>query len=364
MIPKERVIKAIEHKEPDRVPIFASFTPEVAEMLKERFGVNEPELGVKLGNDIVLAEVGMVTSYYEGSCFSLSSGPPLKDRIYVDEWGIKWKWVKYRKGYYTEIIEHPLANAKLEDLKKYKIPDPLKKERFKEPEKIIKAYGSKYAIVGGLVFTIEAARYLRGTVKFFIDMIKNKEFANMLLDMVTDFHLKACKKLIEMGVDVIWVADDVGMQDRMMISPEVWREYLKQRYKMIFNEFKELNPEIKIAYHSDGAIEPIIPDLIEIGLDVLNPVQPKAKGMNPKELKRKYGSKLTFWGAIDVQWTMPFGTPKDVALEVKERIKTLAPGGGFIISPSHNIQPDTPIENILAFYQSAKEYGKYPIKDL
>ncbi|MFQ6067345.1 MAG: uroporphyrinogen decarboxylase family protein, partial [bacterium] len=162
-----------------------------------------------------------------------------------------------------------------------------------------------------------------------------------------------------LGVDIIWIGDDVGMQDRMLMAPELWREFLKPRYGLIFEEFRRVNPEIKTAFHTDGYVEPVIPDFIEIGLDILNPVQPKS--MDPAKLKKLYGDRLTFWGTVDIQEVLPFGTPSRVEEEVKLRLKTVGRGGGLIISPAHNIQPDVSINNILAFYHAARKYGRYPL---
>jgi uroporphyrinogen decarboxylase len=140
----------------------------------------------------------------------------------------------------------------------------------------------------------------------------------------------------------------------------MWREFIKPRYARLVGAFKEQKPDLKIAYHCDGYFEPIIPELIEIGLDALNPVQPLA--MDPAEIKRKYGDRLSFWGTVDTQRTFPFGSPKEVEEEVRERLRTVAPGGGLILCSSHRVQPDVPLENIRAFYRAAQEYGAYPMR--
>jgi uroporphyrinogen-III decarboxylase len=147
----------------------------------------------------------------------------------------------------------------------------------------------------------------------------------------------------------------------MLISPQFFREFFKPRYARLFSKWKAINPHVKIAFHSDGNIYPIIPDLIEIGLDILNPVQPKS--MDPARLKKAYGDHLTFWGTVDIQEVLPFGTPQDVANEVRLRLRTAGKGGGLILSPAHNIQAEVPLQNILAFYETAKTYGRYPIRD-
>ena len=146
-----------------------------------------------------------------------------------------------------------------------------------------------------------------------------------------------------MGVDMIWTGDDVGSQHRMLISPKMWRRYLKPRMADFISELKAINPRLKIAYHTDGNVEPIIPELIEIGIDVLNPVQPAS--MDPSLIKEKYGDRLCFWGTIDEQYTLPFGTPDEVEAEVLKRLRTVGKDGGLIISPTHHVQLDTPLEN-------------------
>jgi uroporphyrinogen-III decarboxylase len=163
-----------------------------------------------------------------------------------------------------------------------------------------------------------------------------------------------------LGVDVVWIGDDFGMQDRLMISPGQFREFFKPRYDRLFRHLKSINPDIKLAFHTDGYNVPILPDFIEVGVNILNPVQPKS--MDPAELKKKFGDKLTFWGTIDNQHTMPFGTMEDVVNETILRLKTVAPGGGLILGPAHNVQPQVPIENIMAFYDTVKKYGAYPIR--
>jgi uroporphyrinogen decarboxylase len=167
--------------------------------------------------------------------------------------------------------------------------------------------------------------------------------------------------MAELGVDMILTGDDFGTQRGMMVSPELWRKYFKPRMRSLFLELKRIRPELKIAYHSCGTILPIIPDLVEIGLDVLNPIQPAALGMDLGALKKEYGRELAFFGGVDEQQVLPFGTPAEVEEEVQLRIKQAGADGGFILAPSHNIQPDTPLANILAFFNAARKHGKYPL---
>ena len=158
-------------------------------------------------------------------------------------------------------------------------------------------------------------------------------------------------------MDIIHLGDDVGMQDRMLISPELWREWLKPRMARIIAQSRRIRPDILFFYHSDGFIEPIIPDLIEIGINALNPVQPEC--MDPEEIKKTYGDRLAFWGTVGIQHTLPFGSPDDVEAEVKHRIETVGKNGGLYLSPAHVIAPEVPHENLHAFVKAAKKYGRY-----
>ena len=228
-------------------------------------------------------------------------------------------------------------------------------------DSLIAKYGKTHSIVGGCSSSVfEGPWYLRGMDAFLQDLLVNKDYAHRLIDLVSGFYLEAGLRLVEMGCDILLAGDDVGTQDRMLISPELFREYIKPRYGRLFGEYKRANPALKIAAHICGFIEPVIDDLVEVGLDVLNPVQPLA--MDPARLKKRYGKHLSFWGAVDDQRVMPFGSPRDVKDEVRRRIAQLAPGGGYIVCPSHNLQPTTPMENIQAFYRTAAEYGGYPLK--
>ena len=348
MNPKERVRVALSFEEPDRVPVSADYVPEIGKKLSQRVEDKEMDVGVAMGNDMAITTHGFAASYY------LKEEPE-----YYDEWGCKWKYFRNPSGSYTEVIERPLEDEKKLNL--YKIPDPYNEKRYEPSRQIIEKYGKDYWIVGAIPCTIfEVSWGLRGLDKFIMDMVSNKDFAHTLMDKVMEFPLVAGKKLIELGVDMLWTGDDVGMQTGMIISPVLWREYLKPRYAKLYSEFKKFNPRIKIAYHSCGNCEVILEEMHEIGLDVINPIQPGA--MDPAHIKKRYGKKLALWGTLDEQNILPFGTSEEVKAEVKRLIKSCAPGGGFILAPAHNIQADTSIENILAFYEAAKEYGQYPIQ--
>ncbi len=350
---RDRVRAALNHEQPDRCPMQVSFTPEFAERLKRDMdirgiqnhnphgGGNTYQLEIALDEDMLLTSVGWANSYYKESA------------DYVDEWGIgfglKEYETKFGKGTYTEIVKHPLSDESAID--SYTPPDPSRPELYAESERVVKTFGDEYWIVGVTVTTIfETAWALRGLDTLLMDFALAPEIAHRVLDIPFRYHLTAAKKLVALGVDMMWIGDDVGTQNGMLISPDTWRTFLKPRLAEFISELKTLNPAVKVAYHSDGAIYPIIPELIEIGLDVLNPVQPAC--MDPEALKREYGKKLCFWGSIDEQYTLPFGSPSEVKTEVLKRLRTIGKNGGLIIGPTHHVQP---LENFWTMIDTIKE---------
>jgi uroporphyrinogen decarboxylase len=203
----------------------------------------------------------------------------------------------------------------------------------------------------------ESAWMLRGLDRFLMDLALNPELALSLMDKLLNYHKAIGRILVKQGVDLIYTGDDVGAQNGMLISPEFFREHMKPRYQQLWSELKQMKPDLFIAHHTCGHVVPVIDDFIEAGLDILNPLQPKA--MDIYEIKRKYGDKLSFWGGVDIQGTLPFGNKESIFREVKQLAEGMGKNGGYIISPAHAIQYDTSVENIEYFYQAAKELGKY-----
>jgi uroporphyrinogen decarboxylase len=296
---RDRVLMALHHEQPDRCPMQISFTPEFAAQLKSDLGLTDADfhnphgggntyvLERTLDEDMLLTSVGWANSYYATEVYS-------KDGVsYTDEWGVGWKNVEYEtrfgKGRYTEIVGHPLADD--DTIDSYQPPDPNRPELYADAEWTIKEYKDEYWIVGVTVTTVfETAWALRGYEKTLMDLVVNPELIEELFDIPFNYHLTAAKKLVEMGVDMIWIGDDVGAQNGMLISPNTWRRFFKPRMATFIATLKSINPDVKVAYHSDGNIYPIIPELIEIGLDVLNPIQPRS--MDPEKVKREYGDPL------------------------------------------------------------------------
>ena len=353
MKPRDRVQMALAHENPDRCPMQISFTPEFADRLRAELrvqgrkvhnphgGGNTYELERAIGEDLLLTSVGWANSYYQG------------EERYTDEWGVTWQPHPYTTpfgvGHYTEMVHHPLADDLAID--RYAPPDPTRPELYAEAERVLRNFKDDYWIVGVTVTTIfETAWALRGYEQMLVDLVADPDLAERILDIPFRYHLAAARRLTELGVDMIWIGDDVGTQRAMLVAPKTWRRLFKPRLATFIGEIKAINPALKVAYHSDGDITPIIADLIEIGLDVLNPIQPAC--MDPAAVKRAYGDRLAFWGSIDEQHTLPFGTPADVRAEVQTRLETIGRGGGLILGPTHHVQLDTPMANFWAMVET------------
>ncbi len=357
---RERVLTALNHEKPDRCPMQISFTPEFAAQLEADMklkgqglhnphgGGNTYELERALDEDMLLTSVGWVNGYYQDGYQNVDS--------YQDEWGVTWRTIEYKtpygKGKYTEPSGHPLAED--EALEAYHSPDPNRPELYQEAKRVLKEFKEEYWIVGVTPTTIfETAWALRGYEQLMVDLAMNPDKASRVLDIPYTYHKTVTQRLVSLGVDMIWLGDDVGGQTGMLMSPKMWRLYFKPRMAELIATLRAINPQIKIAYHTDGVVYPIIPDLIEIGLDVLNPIQPAA--MDPVKLKNEYGRNLCFWGSLDIQQTLPFGTPEQVKAEVITRLKTIGREGGLIVGPTHNIQLDTPLENFWSMLETIRK---------
>lgn len=350
---RERMELTLNHREADRVPRYNWFCPAIRNELKKILNVSDDyELSNEFGHDFVLVFAGYPSPWLVQDSTKLKK----EGKIFKDEWDIEYKTTYSRGGYYPTIVKNPIKN--LEDYKNYKFPDPLSDKNYKLLENIIKKYKKEKYIFAGNVSTIfEGSWFLRGMENLLVDLYQNPGYVEELFDRFVKFKVKVGKKAAKLGADVIWLGDDLGMQDRMMIPPEIFRKYLKLRYAKIINGIKSENKDVKVAFHTCGYIEPIIPDFIEIGIDILNSLQPvNDLGM----IKKRYGKNIIFWGGIDIQEVLPIGNPGDVISELKEKVEILSPGGGYIICGSNEIEySDKVIDNIFTYYWALDRYGKY-----
>jgi uroporphyrinogen decarboxylase len=275
-------------------------------------------------------------------------------------------------GYYFDPVHAPLAAASgvqdidacLAQIEAYDRPDHLDAtyEELAHKARALRASSERLLVgfFGGHVF--QAAQSLRGWDTFLIDLLANRPFAEALLDRLAEANVRRFARYAQTVapyVDVIHFEDDLGMQDRPLLRPSLYREVVKPYHARLFR-FARSQCDALLLLHTDGAVAPLIPDFIDMGIDALNPLQVSAAGMEPKQLKREFGRDIAFWGGgCDSQVVLPFATPQQVADEVKRRIDELAPGGGFVFGPIHNVQAGVPPENVLALLQTAREYDTY-----
>ncbi len=359
---RERVQLALAHQEPDRVPIDYWASGEItAKLLKTLRFSSEEEL---------LQHFDVDFRYIPGPQYI---GPELTTRpdgSVEDLWGVPRIRVEVgageHKASYREACEPPLKDMTLEEVQAYpKWPNPdwFDYSCVREQAAKVRAAGKCAIFMGDRMnrcAQLKPAMYLRGVADILMDMVVNPEIAQYLFDRIAAFYLEYARRTLEAAggeIDIFMMGDDFGAQSSLLVAPDVWREMLRPNFKALI----ELGHRYgcKVAHHSCGSIMPIIPDMIECGLDILNPVQPEVQNMDRRELKRRFGDRLTFHGSISIQKTMPLGTPEDVRAEVRERFATLGPGGGFIFCTAHNIQVDTPIENVLALFAAYQEFGRY-----
>jgi uroporphyrinogen decarboxylase len=285
---------------------------------------------------------------------------------FYDEWGIGWKMPK-DGGWYYDMFFHPLSKAEsLADIESYPWPDPTDPARFTglgERSRLAAVEEQQGVFLGGLSAGImEMAAWMRGFDNYFSDFANNETLLIGLMTKVMELKMQYWEiALREVGdyASAIGEADDFAGQFRMLISPAMYRRIVKPLHKQLF-DFIHARTKAKIFFHSCGAIRPVIPDLIEIGVDIINPVQVSAAGMDSAELKREFGKDITFWGGgVDTQHVLGDGTPDEVRLDTRRRIADLAPGGGFVFATVHNIQGNVPVENILAMWETLQEFGVY-----
>lgn len=355
---RERFIRTINRQRSDRPALFATLTPQVAEKIAAHLGMEyEPPLDsllstrishtkllLALGNDAV------------GIAACAPDDAPThtgEDGLITNEWGMTF----INKGLYNEFFRFPLENAhERSDIDDFPFPDPHAPGRFDDAIWKVAQYKGEYGIIADLETSIfETAWYLVGMEKLLVDLIMEPPYLEPLLDRIMEINTEIGKELIRIGADLIWCGDDFGTQTGMIMDPETWRRLFKPRIRFMFEQFREVNPDIRIAWHSCGAIRDIVPDFIELGLDFLNPLQPMAAGMEPEGLVGDFGNNIGFFGGICVQDLLPNGTPEQIRSEVRRRAEILGKHDAYIIAPAHNIQDDTPVENIIAFFDSVKD---------
>lgn len=383
MTSRERVLTALDHKEPDRVPIIIGTSNTTGlkmkpyRRLKEYLGIQSedkyiydwPELGTALPDEKTLERL-------HGDARGVLDRLPqaIRERNRkrpahapcIDDWGSGQKEIE--DGVWYPGIHPMSASTSLDDIEKYPWPDmddPYRVAHVKEEVQKL-ARENRYAIIGTpwLLFPLERAFAMQGMDKFLTNMIDSPDFARALLEKIAGL----CKTL--MGhfldaagedLDIIKIGDDIGTQDSLLMSPKMYRQILKPVHADYISFIKS-KTKAKVFFHTDGDVFNLIEDFIEIGVDILNPIQTAAGKMaNIDELKKRFGARLTFCGAIDTQRILPFGAPKQVAAEVQRVLRIMAPGGGYMVASVHTIMNEVPPENILAMVDAVEKYGRTPI---
>jgi len=350
MSPRERVVTALACRQPDQVPINLAFTPSLYEVFRRETGATDPAEYF----DLETRRLGIRPTRCRTD-FTPWLGE-LPEGSSVSEWGVGE--VRGSLFHFTDYV-HPLTKACTpHEVHDYPWPDILADYRWDDfADRVRKTQGRGYAVSAGMEEFFETAWALRGLENMLCDMAQDPDMATALLDGVGHIFLEYNRRVAEAGVDVMRLGDDVGTQRGMMISVEMFRRWLKPWYARAAETARMIKPDIHIFYHSDGDIRPILDDLVEAGINVLEPVQPEC--MAPEWVKQEYGDHLALWGTVGTQTTMPFGSPDEVRRVVRERIETVGRGGGLLLAPTHVLEPDVPWDNVVAFAQAARAYGKY-----
>lgn len=279
---------------------------------------------------------------------------PLAEGADIDIWGVGHEKSKY--SMHMTRMRHPLEDAEtLEEVMNYPYPDYANGDASHQKAQVDDIKSRDLIAMGSMQMTIwETAWYMRSMEELFCDMMDENEIAEFLFDKVTELSLLRATSYVKAGVDVLYLGDDIGMQNSIMMSEELYCRWILPRLKKIISACKEINPDVLVFYHTCGFVEPLIPYLIEAGIDVLNPIQSEC--MDFEEIYKKYGDKLSFHGTIGTQTVMPFGTPEQVKAEVWKNLDIAGEKGGLLVAPTHLLEPEVPWENVLAYVEACKTY--------
>ena len=357
---RNRVLSILKHRKSDRFPVDGWFSKPIWEKIKKYFEEDDDEIILEnLGIDFRPVLMDPAPDFKKNPEFLEIIGKGLvvndynvkniDENIFEDEWGVK---IKVDNSTYSwNYLYHPLEESL--SLKDLKIPDLQITSRFKKVKEDIKDYKNDYMIYTGISTLFRRGWLLCGFAKFLELLILDRNFIERLLDKLFEFTVQEINMYTDLGVDIIQFLGDLGSEESLFLSPDIWRKIFKPRMRELIRNVK--NPNVFYFLHSDGNIKEIIPDLIDIGINILNPIQPEC--MDPAEIKKIFGSKLTLHGTMSMQKTFVFGNPQEIVNEVDLRIKTCGNNGGLILAPANVLTNDVPIENIIAFYNYVKNFS-------
>lgn len=352
MTNRENFLSLIRRKGYERVPVEFVLCPHLQEVCKEKLGAENYEeyfgFPWRRVDDLKLKDedTSKFVKFYQR---------PLAEGADIDIWGVGHE--KSPNSMHMTYMRHPMEDMEtLEEVKNYPYPDFASADGSHQAQQVKEIKDKDLIAVGDMQMTIwECAWYMRGMEILFCDMMDDEEgIAEFLFDKVTELSIIRAVAYAKAGVDVLFIGDDIGMQHTIMMSEELYCEWIKPRLKKLIDTVRKINPEILIFYHSCGFVEPFIPHLIEAGIDVLNPIQSEC--MDFAEIHRKYGDRISFHGTIGTQTVMPHGTPEEVKQAVWENLDVAGEKGGLMVAPTHMLEPEVPLENILAYVEACRTY--------
>jgi uroporphyrinogen decarboxylase len=358
---RERVLAALNHLQPDRVPVDFWAVPETKQRLLAHLGLETEEA--------LLSYLEIDLRYILGPSYVGQELRRWPDGSSHDLWGVRRAPITVQgPGYswtYREVVESPLAAATtVADIDGYAgWPSAAWWDYSQVGTECRNCNGFAVVNVGDRMdrtAQLKPAMYLRGLEQFLMDLTLDPALAEAIISHIVDYYLDYNRRVFRAAqgkIDVFMMGDDFGTQNGPMVSVDMWRRFFRKGFRQYCDLAHRYG--MKVMHHTCGSVRPLIPDLIDCGLDILQSLQPRARDMNLAELKREFGRDLCFHGSIDIQETMPRGRPEDVRSEVAARMAAGKPGGGFIICTAHNILPDVPVENILALYEACHDYGCY-----
>lgn len=379
MTPRERVVRALARQETDRVPIdlgstwVSTTTIPFYERLKRHFGVDRPTELMERNMQVchidegILARLSVDTRFvsYNAPELACNQNTELADGHYRDPWGIEWR--KPASSFYYDLHKAPLAGEITKsDILHHPWPDPSDPGVTRGLRARVEAMraSTDCALVLNLsLWVLQCSQNVRGYEDWYIDLATQPDLLECMADCLTESMIGPLEMVTaEVGdlVDVISVSDDIGHQDRLCMRPATYRRVFKPRHARMMEAIRTRSGA-PIMWHTCGSVVDVIDDLAEIGVACLNPVQTTAARMDPVGLKREFGNRMSFWGGIDTMHVLNNGSTGEVRGEVRSKINALAPGGGYILNPTHNLQPDVPVENLLAMVEAGLEYGRYPL---
>jgi uroporphyrinogen decarboxylase len=332
--PRERVLKAIRHEQPDRVPWHFTFTVPARKKAELHYGAGN--LDEILGNHL---------APYRPHSFFLRE---IRPGYWRDEFGVVWnRTVDKDIGVVDEY------HLKTRSLAGYTFPDPHDPKRYDKLPAFAAANADRFRYVSIAYTLFERAWSLRGMTDLMVDMMEAPEFVDELLDAITDYNCGVLEEVLRYDIDCVRLGDDWGQQHGLIFGGRLWRRFIKPRLARMYGMVKQAGKAVMI--HCCGRVQELFPELIELGLDIFNPFQPEV--MNPYEIKKQFGKELTFFGGMSVQKLLPFGTPQQIRGEACRLMEQVGRGGGFIIAPSHDMPGDIPIENMVAFIETVRNGG-------